>query len=225
MKDDKNKPVETVVIPDTNKDTAVTETTSEPPSKIKMLFILFGTLFKIGLFTFGGGYAMIPLFENEFVSKKKWVDQKEFMTVLVLSESTPGPIAINMATFVGSSQGGLLGAFIATLAIILPAYTIILLISMFAKNVLEKKPIQAIIGGIKPAVIGLIMATAITMFLSIICNIDTVSSTFSLDWLGLIILAVVIITSIVYKKLRKKNISPILLIIISGILGIICYGV
>ena len=147
------------------------------------------------------------------------------MTVLVLSESSPGPIAINMAPFVGSSQGGLLGAFIATLAIILPAYIIILLISMFAKNILEKKPIQAIIGGIKPAVIGLIMATAITMFLSIICNIDTVSSTFSLDWLGLIILAVVIITSIVYKKLRKKNISPILLIIISGILGIICYGV
>ena len=185
---------------------------------------LFLTFLKIGAVSFGGGYAMIPLIQDAVVSNS-WLTLEEILNFIAVSESTPGPIALNMATFVGASQGGILGAMLATLAITLPAYLLILLISMFARNLIEKKPVQAIIGGIKPAVMGLIIATSITIGLSVIFNIDAIGSTFSLDIFALLILAVVIITSLVYKKLKKKPISPIILIIISGILGIICYGI
>ena len=116
---------------------ATTSTTTESTiaventSKLKMLFTLFITLFKIGLFTFGGGYAMIPLFENEFVSKKKWMDQKDFMTILVLSESSPGPIAVNFATYIGYKKAKVWGSIVATLGVILPSFTIIFLLSLF----------------------------------------------------------------------------------------------
>jgi chromate transporter len=185
---------------------------------------LFFAFLKIGCIAFGGGYSAIPLVE-ETVTKYGWLTSEEILNYIAVCESTPGPISINMATFVGASQGGILGAMLATFAITLPAYLLILLISMYARNLIEKKPAQALIGGIKPAVMGLIIATSITLCLSVVFNIDAIGSTFSLDIFALLILAVVIITSVVYKKLKKQPISPIILIIISGILGIICYGV
>ena len=105
--------------------------------KIRELFILFISMFKIGLFTFGGGYAMISVFENEFVSKKKYLEHEEFMNVLVIAESTPGPIAINMATYIGYKQQKIIGAIFATLGMVLPSFTIIFLISLFFNNKLS----------------------------------------------------------------------------------------
>ena len=97
----------------------------------KHIFLrLFLTMFKIGLFTFGGGYAMIAVFENEFVSNKKWIEHEEFTDLIAIAESTPGPIAVNIATFVGATQGGVIGALCATLGIILPSFIIILVISV-----------------------------------------------------------------------------------------------
>lgn len=185
---------------------------------------LFWEFLKIGCMSFGGGYAAIPLVE-ETVTKYGWLTSEEILNYIAVSESTPGPIAINLATFVGSSQGGILGAFLATIAITLPAFLIIILVSMFAKTLLEKKPIQAIIGSIKPAITGLILTTSFTIFLSVVCNFDAIGSTFKVDIFALIILAVVVTIALTYQKLKKKQISPIVLIIISGILGIICYGV
>ncbi len=185
---------------------------------------LFWEFLKIGCISFGGGYAAIPLVE-ETVTRHAWLSSEEILNYIAVCESTPGPIAINMATFVGSSQGGILGAFLATLAIALPAYTIILLISMFAKNLLEKKPTQAIIGSIKPAIAGLILTTSFLLCLSVVCNFDAIGSTFKVDYFALLILAVIVTTALIYQKLKKKQISPIVLIIISGVLGIICYGV
>ena len=97
---------------------------------MKKYFSLFLTMLKIGLFTFGGGYAMIALLENEFVSKKKYLEHEEFMNVLVIAESTPGPIAINMATYIGYKQQKIIGAIFATLGMVLPSFTIIFLISL-----------------------------------------------------------------------------------------------
>ena len=104
--------------------------------KIKELFILFISMFKIGLFTFGGGYAMISVFESEFVTKKKWLEHDEFMNILVIAESTPGPVAINMATYIGYKQHKILGSAIATLGMVLPSFTIIYIISLFFNNLL-----------------------------------------------------------------------------------------
>jgi chromate transporter len=128
-----------------------------------MLFDLFRTFAKIGLFTFGGGYAMIPLIENSCVEKKGWITHDEMMNVTVIAESTPGPIAINCATFVGYKQKGLIGAIAATIGMVLPSFCIIFLISMFLDNFLEIAWIAHAFMGIKIAVGILILDAAIKM--------------------------------------------------------------
>lgn len=120
---------------------------------------LFGTFFKIGLFTFGGGYAMIPLIENDCVQRKKWITHEEMMDVTVIAESTPGPIAINCATYVGYRQAGLWGAAAATVGVVLPSLIIICAIAMFLDNFLEIRFIASAFKGIKIAV-GLLIADA-----------------------------------------------------------------
>ena len=130
---------------------------------MKKLIDLFLTFAKIGLFTFGGGYAMISLIENNCVERKKWISHDEMMNITVIAESTPGPIAINAATFVGYKQAKLLGAIIATLGIVLPSFLIILLISFFFDNFLEIAVIANAFKGIKIAVGLLILDAGITM--------------------------------------------------------------
>ena len=127
------------------------------------LLNLFLTFAKIGLFTFGGGYAMISLIENQCVERKKWLTHDEMMNITVIAESTPGPIAINCATFVGYKQAGLLGSLIATLGIVLPSFIIIYVISMFLNQFLEILWIANAFKGIKIAVGLLILDAAITM--------------------------------------------------------------
>ena len=124
---------------------------------------LFLTFAKIGLFTFGGGYAMISLIENSCVEKKQWITHDEMMNVTVIAESTPGPIAINCATFVGYKKAGFLGAVIATFGIVVPSFSVIYLISMFLDNFLEITLIANAFKGIKIAVGILILDAGITM--------------------------------------------------------------
>ena len=130
---------------------------------MNILLDLFLTFAKVGLFTFGGGYAMISLIENSCVEKKGWITHDEMMNVTVIAESTPGPIAINCATFVGYKQKGLIGAIAATIGMVLPSFCIIFLISMFLDNFLEIAWIAHAFMGIKIAVGILILDAAIKM--------------------------------------------------------------
>ena len=130
---------------------------------MNILLDLFLTFAKIGLFTFGGGYAMISLIENSCVERKRWISHDEMMDITVIAESTPGPIAINCATYVGYKQKGLAGAVVATLGIVLPSFCIILLISTFLDNFLEIAWVAHAFMGIKLAVGILILDAAIKM--------------------------------------------------------------
>ena len=130
---------------------------------MNILLDLFLTFAKIGIFTFGGGYAMIAMIENNCVEQKKWITHDEMMNITVIAESTPGPIAINCATFTGYKKAGLIGALMATLGMIIPSFMIIYLISMFLDNFLELTIIANAFKGIKIAVGLLILDAAITM--------------------------------------------------------------
>lgn len=128
-----------------------------------MLLELFLTFAKIGLFTFGGGYAMISMIENYCVEQKKWITDDEMMEVTVIAESTPGPIAINCATYVGYKQAGILGATVSTIGMVIPSFLIIFVISLFFDNFLEMALIANAFKGIKVAIGILIVDAAITM--------------------------------------------------------------
>lgn len=133
--------------------------------KLKSALRLFLTFFKIGLFTFGGGYAMISLIENECIEKKKWITNEEFLNCVALAESTPGPIAINSATFIGYKVAGVLGSIFATLGVILPSFVIIFIISLFFNNLLEIQVIANAFAGIKVGVSLLIISAGIKLFI------------------------------------------------------------
>lgn len=125
---------------------------------------LFLTFLKIGAFTFGGGYAMIPLIQNEAVEKKKWINEEEMVEIVAIAESTPGPIAINSATFVGYKVAGFWGSLFATLGVILPSLIIISIVSLFFDKFLEIKVIADIFRGVRAGVTVLILSAAIKMF-------------------------------------------------------------
>ena len=184
---------------------------------------LFLTFFKIGLFTFGGGYAMIPLVRDEALALN-WITEEGFVNFIAVAESTPGPIAINMATFIGSTNAGILGALCATLGVILPSFIIILLIASVLKKFLQISGVQAFIKGIHPTITALILSTGITMLLSALFSIKNIESKFNFDYKALIILAVIILVETLYKKIFKKKPSAIILIIVSAILGMILYS-
>ncbi len=123
-------------------------------------FMRFFTFAKIGLFTFGGGYAMISIIENNCVERKKWMTHDEMMNMTVIAESTPGPIAINCATFVGYKRAGIMGAVISTFGVVLPSFFVIL------KTVLKNKYVQAVLQGLKPCVVGIVLATGVYMIVT-----------------------------------------------------------
>lgn len=184
---------------------------------------LFLTFLKVGAVSFGGGYGMISLI-RETVLSYGWLTEEELLNFIAVSESTPGPIAVNIATFVGSSQAGILGAFFATLGIVLPSFVIILLVAAFVKNLVKYAGVKATLGGIRPAIIGMIFATFFTMFLSSVWGIKTFESAAAFDWKGLLIFGILCLAAFIYFKVRKKSVSPILLIIFSGGLGILLYA-
>lgn len=190
-----------------------------------MIFLkLFLTFLKIGAVSFGGGYGMISLIRDDCLANG-WLTEEELLNFIAVAESTPGPIAVNMATFVGSSQGGILGAFLATLGVVLPSFVVILLIASVFAKILKYAGVKAILGGIRPAIIAMILGTAFIMFLSLSVGIKNVHSTPSFDYRTFIVLTVICAISFAYSKWKKKSFSPILLIVISGVLGALLYGV
>lgn len=179
---------------------------------------LFWTFFQIGAVSFGGGYGMISLIMEKVITNG-WLTEAELLNMIAVAESTPGPIAVNIATFVGSSQGGVIGALLATLGVILPSFIIILIIAALISNFLKYKGVQAFLGGVRPCVVGLILATAATMLISTLFGFKSLGDTVVPNLLGLIIFAIIAAVAIIFKKITKKQPSPILLILISAGLG------
>lgn len=137
------------------------ESDSMTDSKIKKILSLFATFFKIGAFTFGGGYAMIPLIQKEAAENKKWITDDEMLEIVAIAESTPGPIAINSATFIGNKVAGVTGAAAATLGVVLPSYCIITVIYFFLSNFADLLPVKYAFFGIRAGVIALVLKAVI----------------------------------------------------------------
>lgn len=133
-------------------------------NRMKSLIELFLTFFKIGLFTFGGGYAMIPLIQKEAVETKKWISDDDILEIIAIAESTPGPIAINSATFVGYRVKGFWGSFFATLGVVMPSFIIILLIAFVLREFQSIKAVQYAFWGIRAGVLALIFKAVFTMY-------------------------------------------------------------
>ncbi len=184
---------------------------------------LFLAFLKIGALSFGGGMAMISLI-HESVVGSGWLTEAELINMIAVAESTPGPIAVNIATFVGSSQGGFLGALAATLGIILPSFVIIIIIAAFIKNFLKYGAVRAVMSGIRPAVVALLLGVTVTMFLNIMLGFSKIGDTVTPDYKGFIILGIIFLSAFLWKRLLKKNPSPIIMIFISAGLGILFYS-
>ena len=178
---------------------------------------LFLTFFEIGLFTFGGGYAMISLIRDKVLTYG-WLSEEELLNMIAVSESTPGPIAVNMATFVGAEQGGILGSMCATFGVVLPSFIIILLIASILKNFTDNKYFKGFISGVKPVVIALITSTGVMLLVKCIGFVSL--KEFDFNPVSSICFAVLTVIYFGYKKLTNKKISTILLIVISAVLGI-----
>ena len=182
---------------------------------------LFLGFLKVGCFAFGGAYGAIPLIRDVVLSYG-WLTDETLTYMIAVSESTPGPIMVNLATYVGSTQAGFLGAIIAILAVVLPSFFIIILVTSLSKMLLKNKYVQAILQGLKPCVIGIVLATGIYM---VINNYLITTSVLSINFNSIIITVLLVVFSIVYKQYSKKKLSPIKLIVISAIAGMILYGV
>jgi chromate transporter len=189
---------------------------------------LFITFFKIGLFTIGGGYAMIPLIQQEVI-RHGWLTFQETVDIIAISEMTPGPFAVNAATFAGIKAGGIIGATSATLGVIFPSFIIVIIIAKYSTRFKDEPIVQSALYGLRPAVVGLIASAAFLVARSSLLNIQsnggnqifsTVNNIIELiNWKGVLIFVVTMVSSIKYK------VHPILLIVISGVLGIILYSI
>lgn len=188
-----------------------------------ILIELFLIFFKIGLFTFGGGYAMIPLFRQELVGGN-FITEALLIDFIGISESTPGPFAVNMATFIGMEYAGLLGAFVATLGVVLPSFLIILVIAKFGSKFLASKSVAQAFIGLKPVVIGLVFSVAVMLiFKQVLPAVDL--KNFTLDFTGFDYKAVIIMVIAIGSLKFFKKLSPIFIILISAALGILFYGI
>ena len=181
-----------------------------------MLFLeLFLTFFKIGAFTFGGGYAMLPLVQAAVI-EKGWLSETQIVDFIAVSESTPGPFAINIATYVGSQMGGVLGAFLCTLGVVLPSFIIILLVAKFFEKFKNSKTVSGCMSGLKPAVIGLISSAVISIGTTVFFPVSITLAVFKTAafYVSAVIFGIMMIASM-------KKVSPILIIVGSAVLGIL----
>lgn len=185
---------------------------------------LFLNFLMIGALSFGGGYGMISLV-RETVLRYGWLTEAEFLSFVAVSESTPGPLAINMATFIGSSQGGFPGALIATLGVVLPSFFIILLIAAVLKNLMKYAGVEAFLSGVRPCVVAMILATALNMMLSTLGGIKTLADGFAPDARSILVFAVLWVVHFVWRKRTQKAPSPIGMILLAAGLGILFWGV
>ena len=178
---------------------------------------LFLEFFKVGLFCFGGAFGMIPLIE-ETVLKYGWITETEFYNFIGVCESTPGPIAVNMATYIGSTQGGFLGSICASLGVVTPSFLIILLVASILKNFTDNKYFKGFLKGVKPVIIALILSTGVILLAKSVGYASPTS--FKPDVVSIIIFSIIAITYFGFQRLFKKKISSIALIVISAVLGI-----
>lgn len=190
-----------------------------------MIFLeLFLTFLKIGLISFGGGYGMIPLIREDVLSSG-WLTEEHFLDLVAVSESTPGPIAVNMATFVGSSQGGFLGALAATLGVVLPSFIIILIIASLARTLLKRPVVQASLLGVRPVIVGLVLATGFLMLLTTLGSVTSFGDALVLDVRAIGIFIVLLLVRFLTSRFTRKKLSPFLLIVTAAFLGILFYGI
>lgn len=181
---------------------------------------LFLGFLKVGCFAFGGAYGAIPLIRDVVLSYG-WLSDEMLTFMIAVSESTPGPIMVNLATYVGSSQGGLLGSIIATLAVALPAFIIIMLVMVFLKNALQNKYVQAVLRGLKPCIIGIILATGCHITIN---NCFPAANSNAFDMKALIMGVALALVYFGSREFLKKSLSPIALIVLSACLGMVVYG-
>ena len=179
---------------------------------------LFLEFFKIGLFCFGGAFGMIPLIE-ETVVKHGWLTESEFFNLIGVCESTPGPIAVNTATYVGSVMGGPLGSIAATLGVVLPSFLIILLIAAVLKNLTDNKYFKGFMRGVKPVVVSLILSTGSLLLLKTIGYAGL--QDFSVDWVSVVILVLLVGIYVGSTYLWKKKLSAVKIILLSAGLGVV----
>ncbi len=180
--------------------------------------LLIGFL-KVGCFSFGGAYAAIPLIRDVVLSYG-WIDDEMLSYMIAISESTPGPIMINLATYVGSVKGGVLGSLLATTAVILPSFFVIIILTALLTKFIENRYVKAVLRGLTPCMIGIILATGIYMIAE-----NLFGAAFSgIDLRALLITAILAGIYYILRPRLKKGISPILLIVISAVLGIVVYA-
>lgn len=180
---------------------------------MKLIFNLFFTFFKISLFTFGGGYAMIPLIKETIIEKRKWLNEDQLIEIIAISESTPGPIAINMATYIGYKQKGFFGSLMATLGVVIPSFIIIYIISLFFNQFMEYTYVRYAFSGINCAVGILIISASYSLFKK------------QEKKLIPILMMIVTIILMIVIELFKINFSSIILILIGGFLGLLINGI
>ena len=184
---------------------------------------LFLNFLKIGAFTFGGAYGAILLI-REAVLKNAWLTEEQFSYFLAVSESTPGPIMVNMATYVGFESGGVLGSALCTLGTVLPAFVVMILLTSILRPVIKHPRVKATLGAIVPTVTGIILATGLYMTYEAIFSLPEEYST-SFDLSALLVAVILVAAMVAYKKWKKKPLSPILLIVGAAVLGMLFYGI
>ena len=181
--------------------------------------LLFGFL-KIGLFSFGGAYAAIPLI-REVVLSYGWLTEERLSDMIAVSESTPGSIIVNMATYIGSAQAGVPGAVISTLAVIFPAFLIVILTTVLLKDLTKNSVFQSTLGALKACVVGVILATGVYMILT---NCVGSLQSVSIDYTAILLTIALGAVYFGSKKIVKNGMSPILLICLAGVAGVFAYG-
>ena len=184
-----------------------------------LLELLAGFL-KIGLFSFGGAYGAIPLI-REVVLSYGWIEEEKLSYMIAVSESTPGPIMVNMATYIGSTKGGAVGALIATAAVVLPAFLIVIILTVLLKKLINAGAFQSMLGSLKACVIGIILATGVYM---ILMNCFGSVSNVTVDTAAAVMTAALGAVYFGSRKIIKNGISPIALICLAGVSGVLAYG-
>jgi chromate transporter len=194
---------------------------------------LFWVFFKIGLFTIGGGHAMIPLIMQDVVATG-WLTEEVLIDFIAISESTPGPFAVNIATYTGTTVGqtllgggfwpGLLGAICATTGVVLPSVIIIILVVKLFSKAMKKPAVKEVFTGVRSSVAGLLLSVFLPLFITVILGMDSVwdkgGATF--DFVGFVIFAILMAVSFV--KVKGKSLHPIIIVVLSGVLGLLMYG-
>lgn len=177
---------------------------------------LFYTFFKIGLFGFGGGYAMLSMIQGEVVTRYNWISTQEFTDIVAISQSTPGPIGINAATYVGfTTTGNVWGSILATLAVVLPSFILMLTISKFFLKYQKNPAVEAVFSGLRPAVVGLLASAALVLM-----NVENFGSPVNDSYTFIVS---VIIFLVAFIGTMRFKINPILMIIACGVAGLILY--